>query len=180
MLRQLIIGVGIILLLTPSSLAGTGEAKVGSPAPNFSLQDQYDQEFDLSKYRDTVVLLIYGDREGSEFNGEWLKAVNERYNQPGHAQVKLVLIANLEGVPGFVHGFVKKRFQGTTPQGNPKRSVLLDWEGVVAQLYGFQQGLSNVYLIDHHGLLRYMAAGRGAPQDLEPLFQAIDRVLSTR
>jgi len=89
-------------------------------------------------------------------------------------------MANLGGVPGFMRGFVKGRFKGTTPEGRPKSAVLLDWSGTVARLYGYRDDMTNVYVIDQQGVLRYKAAGRGTSEEVNALLPALDQLLGGR
>ncbi len=166
----------LILALLPS--AGAGQAKVGAPAPDFVLKDQYDQEFKLSQRRGTVLLIIYGDREGSSLIDNWARAVREKYTQE---RVKIVPIISFEGVvPWLLRGYAKGKFRGTTPQGQPKSAKLLDWDGALTRQYGSREKLANVYLIDAQGVLQYAAAGKGLTQETEPLRQAIERVLKAK
>jgi hypothetical protein len=73
-----------------------------------------------------------------------------------------------------MHGKVAEKFRGTTPDGQIKTPKLMDWKGVIAKQYGASKKLTNVYLIDAEGSLQFSAAGKGTPQDTEPLLEAID------
>src|SRR5512140_3802902 len=82
------------VVLLPSLLAAA--AQVGSLAPDFALKDQWDHEVQLSLQRGRPVLLIYGDRLGSDYMSVWAEAVRE---SPAASQVNVIRIANLRAVP---------------------------------------------------------------------------------
>src|SRR5450755_4811911 len=88
---------------------------VGSPAGPLVLTDQYDHEWSLTAMRGAVVLLIDGDREGNKFNSEWGRAVRDRYKDVGADRLKIVYVAHLSSVPGFMKGFVKGKFISKDP-----------------------------------------------------------------
>ena len=164
----------LALLIVPSYAADV--AHVGALAPDFDLSDQYDQPLKLKKLLGEAVLLIYSDREGSEFNFHWTEAFKEKYRADSTG-IKLVRIANLRTLPSLFRGIAKGRFRAPNDDGTSKLPVLLDWEGLVARLYGFREGLPNLYLIDRDGVVQYVVAGKGEPGELQQLFQATDRLL---
>jgi len=58
-----------------------------------------------------------------------------------------------------------------------ERRVLLDWKGVVAHKFGFRDNVSNVYVIDREGVLRYAGSGQAANAEVKLLFRALDGLL---
>lgn len=169
---SLVLVVGILAIRPAFAAAQT---PVGSPAPGFELRDQYDSVFTLGSTHGRVVLLVVGDRRGNQYMGAYTRPVRERFSAE---QLRIVPIANLRGVPFFVKGSVRGRFRGTTPEGRPRSPVLLDWNGTIARLYGFRSDLTNVYLIDAGGTLRYAAAGQGAAAEVGRLLEAVERTLA--
>jgi hypothetical protein len=151
-------------------------AQIGSVAPDFTLKDQWEHETQLCSQRGKPVLLIYGDRLGSEFMSVWAAAVRE---SPSASSMNVIRIANLRAVPGPFHGFVKRKFQSPNDDGKPKSAVLLDFDGVVAKIYGFTGDLTNVYLIDRKGMLRYTACGKGTPEEARRLLDMIAKLDQT-
>ena len=176
MTRRHILCMAMLLTLGLAHSFSSDEAKVGELAPDFWLKDQWEEFFKLSNLRGQVVLLVYGDRGGAQFNGNWAKAVREKYNSGGNERVKIVPIANLSAVPRPFRGYAKGKFQ-VVNEGTRARPVLLDWEGGVAKLYGFQEGVSNVYLINRDGVLRYKTSGKGLTGETNLMCETIDRVL---
>lgn len=146
-------------------------ATIGSAAPDFSINDQYDHPIQLSSYRGKPVLVIYGDRKGSDYMGAWVQSVRPELKAVG---VKIIQAANLKSVPGFMEGFVKRKFLGKTANGQPSAPVILDWNGQIASVYGFRDSVTNVYLIDAHGILRFSASGKGSLEEARPLAEAIN------
>ncbi|HZS46522.1 MAG TPA: redoxin domain-containing protein [Blastocatellia bacterium] len=161
----------ILTLWRSSSTAAAAQAALGGPAPDFVLKDQYDHEVRLSQLRGQVVLLVYGDSEGTNFFQSWVATVRQKFPAD---KVRLVPIVNFDGgVPGFMHGHVAGKFQGKTPDGQPKTSKLMDWDGVIAKQYGAVKKLTNVYLVDRQGNLKFTASGKGTADDTEGLMQSI-------
>lgn len=168
----LIVAIGVLATAVPLP----AQAPVGAPAPDFTLGDQYDSGLTLGSLRGRVVLVVAGDRHGNQYMGAYTHAVRERF---GRDRVRIVRIANLRGVPFFMKGYVRGRFRGTNPDSTPKASVLLDWGGVLARLYGFRESLTNVYLIDRAGVLRYTAAGQGTDSETRALTEALEAVVTS-
>lgn len=150
---------------------------LGASASQLLLTDQYDHRFQLSDLNGSVVVLIAGDRTGSSFMDFWGRGLRERYKPKDYPQLKLVFAANLASVPGFLHGFVKRKFIAKDP-AHPASPVLLDWQGAIAHNYGFRDNLANVYVMDRDGALRYKGAGKGTAADLDPLFHVLDALLA--
>jgi hypothetical protein len=160
--------------LVPALIASA--AQIGSVAPDFTLKDQWDHEVQLSTQRGKPVLLVYGDRLGSEFMSVWAAAVRE---SQAASSVSVIRIANLRAVPGPFHGYVRRRFQSPNEEGKANSPVLLDFDGAVAKIYGFTEDLTNVYLIDKKGLLRYTACGKGTSEETRRLLDMIIKLEQT-
>lgn len=155
--------------------AMASSATIGSAAPDFSTNDQYDHPIQLSSYRGKPVLVIYGDRKGSDYMGAWVQSVRPELKAAG---VRIIQAANLKAVPGLMQGFVKRKFLGKTANGQSSPSVILDWNGQIASAYGFRDAVTNVYLIDARGVLRFSASGKGSPEEARALAEAINALAS--
>ena len=149
---------------------------IGQSAGPLVLTDQYDHEFRLDDLRGSVVVLIVGDRTGSNYMSAWTRGIRARYRAQEYPQLKIVPVANLASVPGFLHGFVKKKFFSKDPS-HPASPVQLDWQGTVARCFGFHDNLTNVYVIDREGSLQYEASGKGSEAELEGLIQDLKGLL---
>ena len=152
---------------------------VAAQASQLILSDQYDHPFQLSDLRGSVVVLMVGDRTGSNFTDAWARALRARYKPEDYPQLKRVSVANLASVPGFMHGFVKRKFFSKDP-AHPASPVLLDWQGAIAHDYGFRENVANVYVFDREGIVQYKGSGKGAGSDLDPLFKVLDGLLPSR
>ena len=152
------------------SMLAAAAAPVGSIAPDFTIKDQYDHDVELSSLRGKPVLLIYGDRLGSDYMSAWAAAVRKSALAPS---VNVIRIANLRAVPSLMRSFVKRQFSKSDAQGKPNSPVLLDWDAGLAKIYGFTEDLTNVYLIDEKGILRYTACGKGTPEETSRLVDMI-------
>ena len=155
-------------ILIPALFAAT--APIGSVAPDFAIKDQYDHALQLSSQRGKLILLIYGDRLGSDYMGAYADAVQE---SPLAVSVTVVRIANLHAVPALMRSYVKRQFLKPNSEGKPKSPVLLDWDANLAGIYGFTEDLTNVYLIDPQGILCYWASGTGTPEETHKLLNVI-------
>jgi hypothetical protein len=153
--------------------AAAAALAVGEIAPDFSINDQYDHPVKLSTFRGAPVLLVDGDRKGSDYMNPWILGVRRAVSVTG---VKVIEIASLNAVPTFMHSWVKGRFQGKDENGTLFAPVVLDWDGKIAKDYGFRVDFTNVYLIDAGGRLQYSAAGKGTPEETESLAQAIAKL----
>jgi hypothetical protein len=158
--------------LLPALLAAA--APVGSIAPDFSIKDQYDHELRLSSQRGKPVLLIYGDRLGNEYMGAYGTAVTDSNFA---SSVNVIRIANLHAVPSLMRSWVKRQFVTPTAEGKPRSVVLLDWDAELGKIYGFTEDLTNVYLIDQNGVLRYSACGQGTSEDTRRLLEMIAKTI---
>ena len=120
----------------------------------FEINDQFDRPHTEKDFQDRSVLVLCGDRKGSQFQGQWMSALRDSLRSFGFSDsIALVEAADLRGVPFFVKGSVKRKF--------PKQDaawVLLDWKGQLAKSYGFQKDKCNIVLFDHSGMLTYKTA----------------------
>jgi predicted transcriptional regulator len=103
-----------------------------------------------------IVLLIGSDKDGSQFNQAWGKAIHDSLSDhPQYDQISHLAHADLRGVPFFLKGFVRSKF----PQ-DPDRWVLMDWKGIIAKAYDFVPKSSNVLVFAPDGVLVHHASGR--------------------
>jgi hypothetical protein len=166
----------VLALLGLPAEGNSVQVQVGEPVGVLALADQYERPFQLTDLRGSVIVLIDGDRTGSQFTGVWGSAVRNRYKSSGDQRVAIVYVAHLSSVPAFMRGFVRKKFLGKD-SAHPAGRILLDWQGTVADRFGFRADMANVYVIDRDGVLRYRGSGKGAATDLDPLFHLIDELL---
>lgn len=156
-----------IVLIAFALLAGVAGAQpvVNDRAPEFTLQDQYEKTVSLQQYEGSIVILIASDKEGSEQNPAWKKAIKVNYAD----QVVIQGIADVSSVPFFLKGKIRNDFKKEYGE-----NILLDWKGEVFKSYGFAKGVSNIVLIDSSGMIRHRTSGTATPDAVQELFKKID------
>jgi hypothetical protein len=172
--RGLFLASAAAIFLT-QALAAKEWPQIGSKAPSFAVKDQYDHETHLEDFKGRLILIVSGDRLGGDFMNDWAQAVRDNYKDSPDA-VAIVRVANLRAVPPFFHAFVKHKFIGKRADGQPAKPVLLDWDGLVGDRYGFTDDLTNVYVVDSEGVLRYRASGKGVPAETQSLIRALNDI----
>jgi hypothetical protein len=140
----------LIMFLVLSGQAG-GRVVPGFRAPDFKLEDQRGRDFTLSLHRGRTLVLLAGDRAGSEQNRAWGVALAQRYGKA----ITIIGIADTRGVPFFLKDRVRKSFE------KEKVRMLLDWEGSTFDEYAFLPGIANIVVIDRSGFVR--CTHRGPP-----------------
>ncbi len=123
---------------------------------DFSLKDQFDQEYSHESWPGRVLIFIGSDKDGSEFNGVWGKAITDSLiGHPNFGNIQMVGLSDLRGVPFFIKGYVRGRFPKDKNQW-----VLMDWKGVFPKAYQFKEGMSNILIFDSQRKLAYQTAVR--------------------
>lgn len=135
-----------MLAMIPTGLELSAQDSASMPA--FELQDQFGRLHLSTDWAGVPVVLIGSDRAGRYQSQEWAVAVTELVakERDFSLQVKVLRVADLRGVPGFLKGKVTKQIRRTL-----ETSLLLDWEGQVVSHYGFQSALANVVLMNRNG-----------------------------
>jgi hypothetical protein len=167
-----------------AALASATQApiSIGAVVPDFTLRDQLDRTFRLAGRGDSLIVLICGDREGSRWLTAWgraaraadsARATADSTRAAGRSRTPIIIryIADLRGVPGVMHGYVRGKFK---PAKNP---VLLDWDGVMARIFGLTPRVANVFVIEPHGTLAYVTAGKAEPDQVATFREAMRRLL---
>jgi hypothetical protein len=123
---------------------------------DFEIEDQFKNIHRRADVLDHIVLLIGSDKDGSQYNEDWGKAIHSSLiDHPQYHRISQLALADLRSVPFFLKGFVRRKF----PE-NPDRWILLDWEGTIADTYDFDPESSNLLVFAPDGVLKYRASGR--------------------
>lgn len=149
-------------------LAGEApKAPIHAPAC-LELRDQYDAPQRLTFPATNLIVLTIADKKGSEQIDGWVAALKAHYT----GRIELRGLADVGGVPGFLRGKVRKKFQETRTY-----PVMMDWSGTVCAQFGFQPGLANVLVIARDGNIHARVAGSAREPALKELSAAIDATM---
>ena len=155
---------GLSLLLLVLLLAGTGtpvpaaadSAAALEPMPliDYRIKDQMDILHTSGYFRESVVVLISGDRTCSTFMDEWSPVfVDSLASEIANYRVKFIIHAHLEGAPTFLQGMIKGKFSQ-----DPAEWVLMDWDGEFQMAYGLAEDHSSIVVFDAQGARRIQVA----------------------
>jgi hypothetical protein len=165
-----------LILITLSACGGkpTVTPTPGTPAPDFTLKDQYDHEFRLSQFRGENLLLLGCDLEGVDESGEWFNLLNERYANT----VKVFPLFDASSLPFFARMFMKGKIKSGL-RGSPDEPdvprILLDWGGDVSRKYGMPPQRCTLVLVDRAGRIQLVTPlGEMDEESTEALFDLID------
>lgn len=162
-----------MLLLTalPFAAWAAEELKPGPQIPQrLELSDQYDAKQVVSFPTTNVIFLTIADRKGSEQIAGWITALKARPEMP----VDIRGLADVGGVPGFLRGRIRKRFQETILY-----PVMMDWSGKICAQFKYVPDQANVYIIDRNGSLVGHFSGKTNSASLKDAFVALDKALAT-
>jgi hypothetical protein len=168
-----------------SILAGVGVAlaqprAVPAPKPTeLVLEDQFDRKADLADLRGNVVILVFGDRKGTDA----CRTLGEQLHVCWHptakgqppAKAQMAPVVALEGlkpgqvspnvivvpvaccgkVPAAVRGTISKQIA----KSSPDVVVWLDYADTMKTMFGLTAGETNVVVIDAAGVARMKLNG---------------------
>lgn len=145
-------------------------AEEPKPAPaipqRVELSDQYETPHVLTFPTTNVTFLTIADRKGSEQIAGWVTALKARPEMP----VDIRGLADVGGVPGFLRGRIRKRFQETILY-----PVMIDWSGKVCAQFNYVPDQANVYIIDRNGGVVGHFSGKASEASLKEAFVALDK-----
>ncbi len=152
-------------------LAGAAAAQPPAALPELALEDQFDRKADPAAYRGSVVILVYGDRRGTDA----CKALGEQLHvcwhptakgqpamkaqaapvvpldglPPGKAapDVKVIPVACCGKVPGPIRGVIRSQIA----KGAPDVPVWLDFTDAMKTNFGLTAGEPNLVVLDAAG-----------------------------
>lgn len=146
--------------------------KIGDIAPEFSLQDTEEKQYDLKKLRGKIVFLIMGNRRIRKEDDKWAVAFHNEYKE--NEKISAFIIGDLRSVPGFI----PKRFViSQLKKKPPPLPFLLDWKGKIHQVYHTGKKKPNLYLISSEGKLIYHRKANFSDENYVELKNKIDSYL---
>jgi hypothetical protein len=162
---------GALLTLGVSPVAGQQASLIP-----FELIDQFDRVHRQAEFAERIVVLIGGDKGGSDYTEIWGDALHAALeNDPGFERVAFLPVADLKGVPFFLKGFVRGQFPEET-----EKWALMDWDGLFGESYDFVPGWTNILLFGPEGRLAHRTWGQDIDDEVLEGILATARVLIAR
>jgi len=147
----------IVLVTVSLTAAWSGDASEAGNANesgstdqliSFRIKDQFDYLHTDGRYRNSVLLITWADRKGSEYLGDWNRALADSLGEEVRTyRLRMLSVAHVKGVPFFIKGKIKNSFKQDTD-----KPVLLDWGGEFAEAYTCQPDHCNLLIFDRSGL----------------------------
>jgi AhpC/TSA family len=176
-------GAGLLTLVAASSRAAdtSPQARLGAPAPNFTLIDSKGNSVSLADFKGKTVVLEWTNHEcpyvRKHYGGNNMQGLQKKWTAQG--VVWLTLVSSHPGAQGFVHGLEANKL--TEERGAVPTAVLLDPQGGVGRSYGAQV-TPHMYVITGEGALVYMGGIDDKPstrlEDLKTAKNFVDAALS--
>ena len=111
---------------------------------NFQLKDQFGKNYSNEDFQNTTIVLIGSDKEGSQYNEEWITAIVDSLGYKlDWTNLVFIGVADLRGVPFFLKPFVPGFFPD-----EKEKWILMDWDGEFAQAYNFREDFCNILIFN--------------------------------
>lgn len=147
-------------------LIGAGTIKAQT-AQNFTLTDQFGNQTSVVFPSSKPVVLVFGDREGSEQVEGWVRPLYGKFTD----RIYIFGIAELSAVPSLARGVVRRIIKSKS-----KTSVMLDWSGSISKAYGYKKGKANIFVMDTNGKIVAKAAGAATETELQNIYRKINQI----
>jgi hypothetical protein len=165
----------LLLLFTLPNISLYRAADISAPhsafdreAAGFTLEDQFGNKTTVKFPASKSVILVFGDREGSEQVEGWVRPLYNRFGD----RVFIFGIAELSAVPWvarpIVRGIIKSKSDN---------SIMLDWSGKTAKSYGCEKGKANVFVINRDGVIKAVKRGAANSRELQSLYASVEPIL---
>lgn len=150
------LGIALALVLA-APLAMATEAKIGEPAPAFTLTDIDGQERSLEDFAGQTVVLEWTNHDcpfvKKHYNGGNMQ--RQQADATGEGIAWLVINSSAPGKQGHVTPEQARNIQADWEAG--QSAYLFDTDGAVGRAYGAKT-TPHMYIIDADGVLRYNGA----------------------
>jgi peroxiredoxin len=167
--------------MPPAHAQSVSQARVGNPAPAFSLTDSNGRNVSLADYRGKTVVLEWTNHQcpyvGKHYRGNNMQALQKKWT--GQGVVWLSVISSAPGQDGYVTPQQANAL--TTERGAAPSAVLFDPTGSVGHAYG-ARATPHMYVINGDGTIAYMGGIDDQPsarlEDLKIAKNFVDQALS--
>ena len=137
-------GVGFVMaLVAMRDLAAASEGAGAKHVHDWRLRDQFGEEHHGEFPMRSGVVFVVGDRKSSSQIEPWIRYIGPKVK----GRARIVGVANLKGMPGFLEGAVRMGLRS----GVPKWPVLLDVEGGLSGRVGVKSGMVRIAVYDRNG-----------------------------
>ncbi len=157
-----------LMLVVGSGIAGEAHLLATNVSACIELHDQYDAPQKLSFPTTNITVLTIADRKGSSQVDGWIAALKLRYS----GRIDLRGLADVGGVPGFLQGNIRRRFQETR-----RYPVMMDWSGKVCAQFGYRPGLANILVLGKDGRILGRFAGAAVETNCAAAFITLNKAL---
>jgi peroxiredoxin len=170
-----------IVILSAGAQPATAQARIGNPAPAFSLTDSNGRGVSLAEFKGKTVVLEWTNHEcpyvGKHYRGNNMQALQKKWTAQG--VVWLSVISSAPGKEGYVSGAEANKL--TVDRGAAPSAVLLDPTGKVGHAYG-ARATPHMYVINADGALVYAGGIDDQPsarlEDLKIAKNFVDNALN--
>ena len=157
----------LVLLLLGVPVVPAAHADEPRVLRSFELPDQFGQRHAVTFPRERPVLLLVGDRKGSEEVDGWIEPLKSRWGQVAD----IVGVADVDGVPRLFRG----RLADSIRKSRPK-PVMLDFDGTITKALACRGKTANVFVLDRTGRVLASVTGVAGEPGFGMLRDALERV----
>jgi hypothetical protein len=166
---------------SPALAYAAPQARIGEPAPTFSLTDSNGNAVSLTDFKGKTVVLEWTNHEcpyvRKHYGANNMQMLQKKWTAQG--VVWLTLISSAPGTQGYVTGEEANKL--TAQRAAAPSHVLLDPKGGVGRAYGAQT-TPHMYVIKADGTLAYMGGIDDRPttrlEDLKTAKNFVDAALT--
>jgi peroxiredoxin len=166
---------------SPALAYAAPQARIGEPAPTFSLTDSNGKAVSLTDFKGKTVVLEWTNHEcpyvRKHYSANNMQMLQKKWTAQG--VVWLTLISSAPGTQGYVTGEEANKL--TAQRAAAPSHVLLDPKGDVGRAYGAQT-TPHMYVIKADGTLAYMGGIDDRPttrlEDLKTAKNFVDAALT--
>ncbi len=130
---------------------------------SFTLSDQFGKTNHVDFPGPRPVLLLVGDRRGSEQVDDWIPLLRKHW---GH-DFEILGLADVSAAPRFLRTRITEAIRKSRPQ-----PILLDFEGLVSRRLRGTPKVANLFLVRTNGEVAAHVDGPPSPEKLDRLRQA--------
>jgi peroxiredoxin len=182
--RLLTLGLGgaaVVIGLGASLQAAAAQARVGAPAPAFSLTDSNGRTVSLAELKGKTVVLEWTNHQcpyvSKHYRGNNMQALQSKWT--GQGVVWLSVISSGPGQEGHVSPQQANKL--TADRRAAPTAVLLDATGKVGRAYG-ARATPHMYVVNRDGAIAYMGGIDDKPsarlEDLKTAKNYVDQALT--